>query len=66
MAADRADESEDERKVDESDANLEEVDDVHNERLTRIADKAIAALEAPIEDNIDPGVRPRRRVAGWC
>ena len=66
MAADRAEESDDESKVNESDDTLEKVDDVHNERLTSIANKAIAALEAPIEDNIDPGARPRRRVAGWC
>ena len=42
MVADRADESEDKSKGNESDNTLEEVDDVHNERLTSIANKAIA------------------------
>jgi hypothetical protein len=54
------DESEDESEIDKSDDAAGEVDDAHNKRRTSIADKTIAALEAPI----DPGGRPRRRGAG--
>jgi hypothetical protein len=60
--AQRARDSESEGKshIDESDDAAGEVDDAHDERRTIIANKAIAALEAPI----DPGARPRRLGVG--
>jgi hypothetical protein len=66
-AADReveaeTDESKDESDIDKSDDAAGAVNDAHNERRTSIANKAIAALEAPI----DPGARPRRLAFNWC
>jgi cytochrome c1 len=59
-AAAETDKSADESEINESDDAVEEVDDANYERLTGIANTAIAALE----ETIDPGARPRRRGAG--
>jgi hypothetical protein len=57
------DESEDEIDIDESDDAAGAVDDAHNERQTSIANKAIAALEAPVHR---PGCAPKTAWCGWC